>query len=107
WVTLVRYTWEVNPHIDRETFVQHFAPVVTPEVTSTMLTYAQKLRKEGFDAGIEQGQRKVLLRQLARRFGPLPEAITTRVARADAEDIERWSDRILDAASLDEVFAAT
>ncbi len=39
-----------------------------------------------------------------RRFGPLDEAGQTRVRAADAETLLLWSDRILTAQSLSEVF---
>jgi hypothetical protein len=41
-----------------------------------------------------------------RRFGALEEWVTRRVAGASTEESERWGERILDAASLDNVFAA-
>jgi hypothetical protein len=74
-----------------------------------MLTFDEILGKphyeRGRDEGVAQGQRTTLIRQLTRRFGPLPQSVEARVAGAGAEDLERWLDRILDAASLDEVFA--
>jgi hypothetical protein len=62
--------------------------------------------EKGFKIGIEKGLRELLLRQLVRRFGDLPEAIAGRVARAGAEELARWNERLLDAVSLDDVFAA-
>ncbi|MBS0511508.1 MAG: DUF4351 domain-containing protein [Proteobacteria bacterium] len=47
---------------------------------------------------------RLLVRQLNRRFGPLPAAITDRLARASVEQLDLWAERILDADSLDEVF---
>jgi Domain of unknown function (DUF4351) len=55
--------------------------------------------------GKVQGARDVLLRQLARRFGALPESIKARVDSAGTDALERWCDRLLDAASLDDLFA--
>ncbi len=54
--------------------------------------------------GIVQGEALLLQRQLARRFGPLPSAVVAQLGSATAEQLERWGDRVLDAASLDEVF---
>ena len=51
-----------------------------------------------------EGESAILTRQLIRRFGPLPASIETRLASADQQQLEHWADRILDAASLDEVF---
>jgi Domain of unknown function (DUF4351) len=69
-----------------------------------MLTYGQKLEQQGFDKGVEKGQRTTLLRQLTRRFGTLPEPVVARIADATSADIERWLGRILDATSLDDIF---
>lgn len=56
--------------------------------------------------GDERGQRAVLLRLLNRRFVTVPEAIAARIDRAGTDEIERWAERLLEAASLDEVFTA-
>ncbi len=47
----------------------------------------------------------MLLRQLARRFGALPDEAVDRVRAADIAALEEWGLRLLDAASLDDVFA--
>ncbi|WP_428264661.1 DUF4351 domain-containing protein [Haliangium sp.] len=76
-----------------------------------MLTYGQKLEKKGYDEGIKkgvaEGQRALVLRLLTRRFGAVPAKFETRVLRATHDELERWSDRILDATTLDEVFAGS
>jgi hypothetical protein len=110
---LLSYTWSVSPYYDRATLLGHLTPVLGPELQQTMLTFDELLGKESYDRGVDrglnmgkvQGKQEILLRQLARRFGTLPESVKARVASAGADDLERWSDRILDAASLDAVFA--
>ncbi|WP_428263074.1 DUF4351 domain-containing protein, partial [Haliangium sp.] len=57
--------------------------------------------------GRGEGQRLLLVRQLEARFGPLPQALHDRVARAEVAEVERWGMRVLVAASLDEVFEPT
>ncbi len=47
----------------------------------------------------------LLTRQLTRRFGPLPAEVTARMEDADTETLETWAERLLDARTLDEVFA--
>lgn len=54
--------------------------------------------------GIEQGERSLLIRLLTRRFGSLDEPTTTRLQQASAADLERWTENILDAKTLEEVF---
>jgi flagellar biosynthesis/type III secretory pathway protein FliH len=102
---LVDYTWHVNPHVDREQLARRLRPLVGQEVEEAMMTYAEKLKQEGHDQGQQEGQCKMLLRQLTRRFGVLPEAVEKRIARAEAAELQDWALRVLDARSLDEVFA--
>jgi hypothetical protein len=60
-------------------------------------------RATGRKEGLVEGERAILSRLLTRRFGPLPAAATARIQRADLATIERWSDRLLTATSLDDV----
>src|SRR5690606_22102980 len=97
----------VHPKLDRLAILEGLSPVLGPEVTATRLTYEQKLEQmyiekvtrkardegvqEGRNEGAKEGQQELLLRQLARRFGALPEAVTARVTSAGREELERWS----------------
>ncbi|HEX6811182.1 MAG TPA: DUF4351 domain-containing protein, partial [Planctomycetota bacterium] len=76
----------------------------------TRMTTGQKLRLEGRmqgrAEGRAEGQANVLLRQLTRRFGPLPTEVTQRVQAATQPELDLWIDRILDAKNLADVFAA-
>jgi len=47
---------------------------------------------------------QMLLRQLSLRFGNLPQSAREQVETADADTLLRWSERILTASTLDEVF---
>lgn len=60
--------------------------------------------EQGREQGIEQGERGLLYRLLARRFGPLDEQTEIRLQEASAADLERWADNILEARTLEEVF---
>jgi hypothetical protein len=42
---------------------------------------------------------------LEQRFGPLPESVLDRLDQADADQLVAWGQRVLDARTLDEVFA--
>ncbi len=59
----------------------------------------------GEQRGRQSGKAPLLLRQLKRRFGVLPGWARDRVLAADTDTMEEWGLRVLDAASLDEVFA--
>ncbi|WAR45402.1 DUF4351 domain-containing protein [Methylomonas rapida] len=66
--------------------------------------WAKSHEQKGMEKGMEKGEALVLQRQLIRRFGPLPNAVLTKIATADRVQLELWCDRVLDAASLDDVF---
>lgn len=62
--------------------------------------------EKGMQLGLRDGEATVLARQLSRRFGPLSQAIRDRLSEASQEELECWTERILDARSLEEVFRA-
>ena len=77
-------------------------------VTSLERMAAERGWQQGLQQGAQQGMRngmaQTLRRQLARRFGPLPEWVLVKLVEASQEDLECWTDRILDAGSLEAVF---
>ena len=52
------------------------------------------------------GESAILERLLTRRFGPLNDTLRARLAAADAAQLERWADRLLEATTLEGVFAS-
>lgn len=63
-------------------------------------------RREAIQEGLQEGERKLLLRQLRRRFGAaVDREIERRVTAAPAEQIELWADRVLSTATLAELLA--
>ena len=66
--------------------------------------YEQKGLAKGLGQGIAKGEALLLQRQLTRRFGALPNDIVGKIAGATSVELELWGDRVLDAASLEEVF---
>jgi hypothetical protein len=51
------------------------------------------------------GKATLLRKLLQRRFGAIPKAMATRIAKASSADIDRWAERVLDAATLADVLA--
>ena len=71
-----------------------------PEESTTMTGFAQRYR----DEGRQEGERRVLERQLQRRFGALSAKNTERLTEASMEDLETWAENVLYAQTLDDVF---
>ncbi|MBF0109790.1 MAG: Rpn family recombination-promoting nuclease/putative transposase [Magnetococcales bacterium] len=101
-----------------ETSVRQIVRRVKPEEELNMMSiFAQehftKGLQEGERKGLQEGERKglqegeatSLRRLLQRRFGPLPEWATTRIAKANIATLETWIDRVLDARTLEEALA--
>ncbi|WP_347331314.1 DUF4351 domain-containing protein [Marinimicrobium locisalis] len=61
-------------------------------------------RAQGLAQGRQQKAAALLIRFLEKRFGPLDEAVRKRVGNASVQDIENWSDQVLEAGSVEEVF---
>ena len=82
---------------------------ITPSSSHTMLTTAQQIARrvtrENGPRWRQQGQSKLLLRLLEKKFGPLHKAVVARIRRAQSEQLEHWAEQILTAAKLDDVFA--
>jgi quinol monooxygenase YgiN len=61
-------------------------------------------REEGLAEGLIQGEARVLARLLTLRFGTLPIDLSDRLKAADQATRERWTERILEAGAIEEVF---
>jgi flagellar biosynthesis/type III secretory pathway protein FliH len=63
-------------------------------------------RQEGRQEGRREGAAELLGRQLNRRFGALSPAVQNRLARASEEQLAQWSEAVLDARTLKQVFSS-
>jgi hypothetical protein len=62
-------------------------------------------RRKGIEIGREEGERKIVLRQIAKRFGPVPATAREHIDALPASKLERLALRLLDATSLNELLA--
>ena len=65
----------------------------------------QKGLEKGVLKGRLEGEARLLARQLSRRFGELPAWAAQRLNTASEAELTAWSDAVLEASSLSEVFA--
>jgi hypothetical protein len=117
WRRLMRYILAVSDSLDLGTLTRVLTPIAGPEMKKTMLTYGQKMELELMERVTkkareivtqevtQEAQSHMLLRQLTKRFGSLPADVVARVQQADTLALEQWADRILDATSLEDMFA--
>lgn len=57
-----------------------------------------------YEKGLAEGEAKTLTRLLEKRFGTIPVALRQRIFAADVSSIDAWTERILDAPSLESIF---
>lgn len=82
---------------------------VKPEWEDEMLSIAAKEwmaegEAKGEAKGEARGRAAMLLRQFHRKFGDVPVKVADRVRTAGVDQLDDWSERFVDAESLDEVF---
>jgi AcrR family transcriptional regulator len=66
--------------------------------------WADEVRAKALAEARAQTLADVLSRQLRRRFGELPPSFTERIQSASGEELDAWMDRVMDAASVSDVF---
>ena len=81
--------------------LQHFIP----QSDIGKQIYAEG-RSEGRKEGRNEALRGLLVKQLTRRFGALPEAALSHIQAAGPDLLEHWGERLLSASSLNDVFSS-
>ena len=127
---LLRLEKNIDNQLNFERFIRTYAPLDAEEECRYNETYADEVahmmsvreevissvreelerkgeargrligREEGREEGRGDGQRHTL----ARRFGPLDAETTKRLAAGTPEQMDHWTDALLTAGSLEEVF---
>jgi hypothetical protein len=111
---VIKYIFRAFREIDRDEVVRFLTtikekagPVMVSNIAQEWIDEGRALGlTQGMAKGVAQGEARLLTRQLTRRFGTLPAEVTARMEDADTDTLEAWADRLLDARTLDEVFAA-
>ena len=67
-----------------------------------MATFSERYIAQGLEQGLIEGQADALLHQLTLKFGELTEEQLTRIENADVDTLRTWSERLLNARSIDE-----
>lgn len=98
---VLRYLALVSDRM-KPAFLDKLLPVLDVEVREMTMTLAEMLKEQG---RMEE-KRRMLLRQLQKRFGELPPSIAQRIADAKIEELDAWAMSILDVRSLEEMFAS-
>jgi len=105
-------TYFVLAGVQRDEFDRALLQERYREVRKMQMTWMEKIekksrkegREEGLKEGLLEGKRETLRRQLETKFGPLPEEMISRVRAVQSlEELDAYLDRVLVAASLDDM----
>ena len=69
-----------------------------------VMAYVTSIERIGIQQGIQQGESKLLRKQLERRFGDLPTWALDKLKSAVEQDLEAWGEAVLTAPTLAAVF---
>jgi Domain of unknown function (DUF4351) len=107
---VIKYIFRAFREIDRDEVVRFLTTIKEKAGPVMVSNIAQEWidegRAQGLMQGMTQGEARLLTKLLTGRFGPLPAEVTARMEDADTDALETWAGRLLDARTLDEVFAA-
>ena len=100
--------WQAVLELEKERKVEWITPLERSFMDKGWKMGLEQGMEKGLEQGLEQGRKEgsaaLLERQLARRFGQLPQAVRARLAEAGAEQVAAWSDALPEAQSLRQVF---
>ena len=106
---VLRYVAKVY-NAGRETLAQAIALAKPGREDDLVPTIAQQWlkqgRAEGMAEGRTEGKADTLLRLLRRRFKTLPAGIEPRIRAAGTDQLDEWTDLVLDARELADIFDA-
>jgi len=88
-----------------ETLIEIFEETMDPLVTREFKPPSEQWRDEGREEGRKEGRRELLRQLIVARFGDLDAAAEAAVHSAGAAQLDQWAVRIIDAATLADVFA--
>jgi hypothetical protein len=102
-VLIWRYILITNPSATPDVVVAQLLDVVGVEHSEEIMTAGEQLIERGRKEGVKAERERSVLKLLRARFGALPEAAVARIHAADSNRLDVWLDRLLSAATLDDV----
>ncbi len=115
YAAATRGLMELEPDPERRLKYADFIDIYTALDNNELKRYQQDYAEENKamtalsvrmrEAGMQQGEAEILLRQLRKKFGPqAAQQYEVRVKQAGLTTLERWADVILGAETIDELF---
>ena len=93
-------------HLEQEKKMAYVSSFEEVGIAKGMQTGMQIGRQEGRQEGIQTGEASALQKLLTKRFGVLPTETIGKITTASTAQIDAWLDLVLDAPSIDVIFAS-
>lgn len=107
-VAMVRYVLGEPNQVEAGVLREVLAEIVPGKEERVMSIALEQFKAEAFKHGMAQGEAKgratTLSKLLSRKFGELPPTVRARIEAASLEELDSWTDAVLDAPTLDRVF---
>ena len=92
-------------NLSRHEVLNEFKRHLSPPTQKNIMTLAEAFVEEGRQEGRQEGMKKLLFKQLERRF---PNQVTSNhlqlIEGADSDSLSLWGEKLMDASSIEEVF---
>ena len=102
YATVMSYILHVTEHTEAE--VLDFSRALGPAAEQAIMTGAEQLREEGRTQARAQERAQAVIILLEKRFGALSTSHDRAIREASLEQLSAWLERVLDVASVDELF---
>ena len=68
-----------------------------------MAVFSERVRQEGLEEGMQQGEACLLLRMIEQKFGRQPEIRRKQIRNADVETLDKWSELLFAAKTVEDI----
>ena len=108
-VAVWRYITAVTPRSPPPEVLASLVDGLSGQSRELVMSWAEQLRDEGRQQGLEQGRLQkhveLLMRLIRLKFGEPSAEVVARVEAASAEQLDAWTERILTAETLEALFS--
>ena len=101
--TVIRYILSTAENMSAENLKQIVEEKLSAKQGALTMTIADRIRKEGMNEGIHLGEKRLLSRLIARKYGLSPKVVDAYLEKQSPEALLELGDRILEWDSFDRV----
>ena len=109
---MVKYLMQEANIQDQEAFFNLIEASLPQPAKGEIMTLAEQLRSEGYNAGLQQNMRQerkkgeynLFMRLLKKKFSIVPETYLHRIDEADEDKLLTWGERLIVASKLQDIF---